>query len=237
MLRALPVVLALALLAGCVDAGIDAIEDARERRHERDAEESTEVDEREALGPPTPTSTARPPTPTPTAAPPTPPVPIATPTPLTPPPTPTPTAVTPTPTPTTVRPTPTPAPWPTEGSYVRYEMWEPDGARAFANWTYRGTDWAGRCESSDGSSRDLTARDPPHWPPFDTRSALAVGATVRAWYLEDCRIVSLNATYDGMRDGRHYAHAAGFTTSWDASTGLVLEWVHGTASGRLALRG
>lgn len=235
MLRALPVVLALALLAGCVDAGIDAIEDARERRHDRDAEESTEVDEREALGPPTPTSTARPPTPTPTAAPPTPPVPIATPTPLTPPPTPTPTAVTPTPTPTPV--TPTPTPWPTDGSYVRYEMWEPDGSRAFANWTYRGTDWSGRCESSDGSSRDLTARDPPHWPPFDTRSALAVGATVRAWYLEDCRIVSLNATYDGMRDGRHYAHAAGFTTSWDASTGLVLEWVHGTASGRLALRG
>lgn len=120
---------------------------------------------------------------------------------------------------------------------MRYEISDADGSRSWANWSYQGTDWRGRCESSDGTSRNYTARDPPHWPPFNTRSGLTVGGTVRAWFVEDCRITSINATYDGLRDGRHTAHATEFTTSWDETTGLVMDWQRATASGRLVQRG
>lgn len=119
---------------------------------------------------------------------------------------------------------------------MRFETWEDDGARTWANWSYQSGDWSGTCVSTNGTSREFSARSPPHWPPTNARDGLVVGKTVRVWYVEDCRIQSLNATYDGVRDGRHEARASGFRTSWDAQTGLVLEWERGPAFGRLALR-
>lgn len=235
MRRALPFVLALAVLAGCVDVGIDAIEESRERRQEREQESVEWLEEREPVGPPTPprapVPAPSPAAPTPRATPAPPPTPLPTPTPATP--TPAPPAPTPTP---TAAPTPAPASWPVRGSEVRLEMWDADASRAWANWTYGGSDWRGRCASSEGESREFTARSPPHWPLFNTREGLVVGGSLRAWYVEDCRIRSLEATYDGLVDGRHRAHADGFTTSWDPQTGLVLEWERGASMGRLALR-
>ena len=223
----------LALLAGCVDAGIEAIEDARERRHEREPEESTEPDEREPAGPPTPTrppTAARPPTAPPPPTPSPPPV-LPAPPPVTPAP-PTPPAPASPPPPPSPQP-PAPRAWPAHGSHVHLEMWASDGTRSWANWTYEGTDWRGRCEGADGP-RDFRARDPPHWPPFNTRDVPAVGGAVQAWHVDGCRILSTNATYAGMSDGRFFATASAFTTSWDARTGLVLSWERGTTFGRLA---
>ena len=234
MRLAFATVATLALLAGCVDAGIEAIEDARERRHTAgEPQESTGTHEREPFGPPTPTPTRAPAPATPSPIPPMPPPQSPSPSPNpSPSPSPSP-SPTPSPSPSPTPPSPAPASWPAQGSYVRLELWEGDGSRAWANWTYEGTDWRGRCEST-GEKRDFRARDPPHWPPFNTRDVPAVGGAVEAWYVDPCEILSLDATYAGARDGRHFATASGFATSWDARTGLVLSWEQGTAFGRLA---
>ncbi|HET6405567.1 MAG TPA: hypothetical protein VFH78_13060, partial [Candidatus Thermoplasmatota archaeon] len=112
-------------------------------------------------------------------------------------------------------------------------VWTADGGRAWANWTYEGTDWRGRCEG-DAGARTYRAGDPPHWPLFNAREGLQVGQPVEAWYLDGCRIRSLEAVYEGARDGRHFASAEGFRTSWDDRTGLVLAWEHGVSFGRLS---
>lgn len=116
---------------------------------------------------------------------------------------------------------------------MRLEVWEADGTRSFANWSYHGTDWRGRCEGAEGDV-EFRARDPPHWPLFNTRAGLEAGDDVRAWYLDGCAIRSLDATFDGASGGRLFASASGFRTSWDAATGLVVEWERAGSFGRLA---
>lgn len=243
----------LALLAGCVDAGIGMIEESRRERGS-DEQESTEPD-----GPPVPPPgpTSRPPRdPTPRATPPpttTPPVagtpitapatpvttPLATPSPATPasppaptpasPPAPTPASPTPpaTPTPATTPAappaTPAPRPWPTEGSYVRLVVDGPEG-RAYLNWTYLDDDWVGTCERAGLPTTTYHEDSPPHWPLFNTRDVPPIGEDVEVWWVEDCMILHGQAMYLGESEGTHYAERSGFLTRWDVATGLVRFW-------------
>jgi hypothetical protein len=215
----------LVLLAGCVDAGISMIEEAREERG-FGVEESTEP-----TPTPTPTPTRAPtpvrPAPTPTVTP-TAPTPVATPvspTPVaTPPASPTP-PVSPTPTMT-----PAPRPWPTEGSTVRLVVDGPEG-RSYLNWTHADDDWVGTCERAGRHIVPYTEDDPPHWPLLNTRDVPAVGEDVQVWWAEDCALLQDDAQYTGMVDGRHRADRPGFATLWDAATGLVLVWHHAESDG------
>ena len=193
-----------------------------------------------------PTPVAPPPPPAPTPAP-------VTPTPPTPP---APTPATPTPTPPPPSPTPTPPPppptaWPREGSAVRYEVvvlsGSPDGyynQDTFSNWTwtYRDGDWTGVCEGErvfgpyeeeqqrEPISATVTAANPPHWPPMNTRSPPAVGEEVTAWRLSGCQIGSGEEIYRGIDDGMHHATDVespvpyDYVTHWDRETGLVVAW-------------
>ncbi|HEX2021920.1 MAG TPA: hypothetical protein VHH36_04360, partial [Candidatus Thermoplasmatota archaeon] len=165
---------------------------------------------------------------------------------------PTPPPPTPSPTPS---PTPTPTSWPREGSHVSYRVHvgegSPDGsydADRWTNitWTYANGDWRGECVGQKRERlRDqpeqwtelratFTASDPPHWPPFNTKSPPAVGGTVEAWFLQGCGFNRLDREYAGTdsRDGAPTFVATDFDdgspddfrTEWSQRTGLVLEW-------------
>lgn len=243
----------LALLAGCVDAGIGMIEESRRESGVGGEQESTEEDAPAAT--PTPGPTARPPLdPTPRETTPRPPTPSPTPsvTPVVlPSPTPTPSPATPAataPTPTpTLAPTPAPSPaptpatpaprdWPVEASYVRLVVDAPDG-RAYLNWTYVDDDWVGTCERAGQPVKTYHEDSPPHWPLFNTRNVPDIGEAVVVWWVEHCVILRAEAMYLGSSEGTHYAEESGFLTRWDVATGLVRFWQHadddGTRVGQL----
>jgi hypothetical protein len=216
---ALALVLAYGLLTGCIQAGIDAIEESREERRAREQESSEEP---EPFGPPTPPRSATPtPTPTPPVSPVAPPSPIAPPSPVA---------------PSAVTPPPRAENWPVEGSTARFvvDTWVDGRAavRTWANWTYEDGDWTGTCE---GLARDVTyeAESPPHWPLFNTRDVPDEGEAVRVWYLWECSIARGEATYHGVTGDRHHASTSNpFDTEWDAATGLVVGWdVHDGEAG------
>ncbi|HUR68908.1 MAG TPA: hypothetical protein VM370_06645 [Candidatus Thermoplasmatota archaeon] len=225
-------------LSGCIDAGVQLIEDAR-----RDAgvDESTEAPTATPQGPPTPRSPTPGPSPGPTIPSPTIPSPSPSPSPspgpspspspspipVTPSPSPSPSPTSPTPSPSPP-PTPSARPWPVKGSFVRVHVAGPE-SEAAALWTYSGKDWSGRCERDGEDPVPYTSKDPPHWPLFDTRSPPPEGESVKVWYLEGCSIVNRTATYSGG----FAAQASSFETTWDSATGLVLSWDADGDRGRL----
>lgn len=211
---------------------------------------------------PTPT-TAPPPTTVPPAttaptqpAPTTEPTPTPTPTPALPPPDPTPTPPIPTPSPT---PTPTlpPNDWPREGSTVSYQATyatgAPDGsffqeAIATATWSYANGDWTGAC---DGETREYWASNdswqngtrhvaysganPPHWPPFNTKTPPPQNEPVRTWFLRGCDITFADfQVYAGTDTENGVATFVAtdnndgspneFRSEWRQDSGLVVTW-------------
>lgn len=200
--------------------------------------------------------------------------------PASPPPSPAPTP--PSPQPASPPPSTTPQPaqpsaWPREGSYVTYQFrrysGSPDSSysqedEGTVTWTYRNGDWTGACTYTSeefvrergwmnrtGSER-LTASNPPHWPPFNTKNPPAQGQRVETWYIDGCRPVpqdfmlyagteTESATVQGraVRAATHLAEDADdgspsdFRSEWSRSTGLVLYWEwqrsYSNLSGRL----
>lgn len=192
----------------------------------------------------------------------------------------------PSPSPQAPPPTPTPSPspapaqpaaWPRDGSYVTYQYrthsGSPDSSYsetedATVRWTYHDGDWTGVCAwETDEFVRDrgwenttgtetLTAGDPPHWPPFNTRTPPAQGEPVKTWLVTDCSPVpqdfmryagaeTESATVQGrpVQAPTHLAEdpndgsPSDFRSEWSRGTGLVLYWEwqrsYSNLSGRL----